>query len=231
MDIGHIEAIAIRSLPGAAPHPAACAEALPGHGLRGDLHADPLSPRQVLLADAGAYRDLALPPHALRENLLVNIDTARLRSGTVLQFGADVRLRLMFQCEACGRLDAIRSGLARALGERRGMLARVLAGGILRPGDRVHDLGPLLPPWSDDWRLRVRQVLDVLPPGTVIEYKYLAHLAGVASTYCRAFPRMLKGLGAAYADKAVPAQSPLDKPRWRGAGLFDDAASLRIPAS
>lgn len=229
MDIGHIEAIALRSLAGAAPHPVAYAEAVPAHGLEGDLHADPLSPRQVLIADAGAYRDLALAPHALRENILVNIDTARLRSGTILQFGADVRLRLMFQCEACGRLDAIRPGLARAVGGRRGMLARVLAGGVLRPGDRVRDLGCLLPAWSDDWRLRVRQVLDAVPPGTVIEYKHLAHLAGVATTYCRAFPRMLKGLGPGYAAKAVSAQAAPDRPRWRGAGLFDDAAPSHLP--
>jgi hypothetical protein len=184
------------------------------------MHTDPLSPRQLLLAGAGVYAALALAPHALRENLLLDIDTASLRSGTVLQIGSDAQLRLMFQCEACGQLELERPGLARVLGPRRGMLARVQAGGTIRVGDAVRDLGPLLPAWPDDWRLRVPRVLDAVPPGAVLTYAQLARLAGIQSSYCRALPAMLRKLGPAYAGKAVAQGAPPSLPRWQGDGLF-----------
>lgn len=228
MDIGTLRAVNLRATRRAPPRRVDCADAVAQRGLFGDAHADRFSPRQVLIADAGVYADLALPPHALRENLLVDIDTAPLASGTVLQIGDAVLLRLMFQCEACCNLDAFRPGLARMLGNRRGMLARVVSGGTLRAGDRIRDLGPLLPAWPDDWHARVTMVLDALPEGMVIEYRELARLAGVQSTYCRAFPRMLRKLGPAYAGLAVAAGDPGPAPRWKGDGLFDHAPLLRL---
>lgn len=199
------------------------ARAIAGLGFADDRHAQTESPRQLLLVDAAAYEDFSLPPHALRENLLVDFGTAALASGTVLQIGGEVQLRLMFQCEACGQLDALRPGLARSIGARRGMLARVLSGGLVRCGDHVRDLGVLRPAWPDDWRERVRRVLDAVPPDSVIEYRHLARLAGIQSSYCRAFPRLIASLGAGYAAKAVSAQSPSPLPRWQGEGLFDCA--------
>ena len=193
-----------------------------GAGIDNDIHADPLSPRQLLLASAQAYDTFSLDPHALRENVLVDFDTSLLASGAVLEIGDEVRLRLMFQCEACGQLDTQRRGLSGELGERRGMLARVLAGGVIRRGDRIQDLGVLQTPWPDDWRERIAQVLDAVPAGFVIEYRHLARLAGVQSSYCRAFPRMLRSLGAHCADKAVSSQSTSQLPRWEGHGLFHD---------
>lgn len=192
-----------------------------GAGILDDVHADPFSPRQLLLAGTAVYEELALPPHSLRENLLLDLDTSRLASGTVLQVGDQVRLRMMFQCEACGQLDTVQPRLAQRIGNRRGMLARVLAGGVIHVGDPVCDLGVLAPAWHEDWRERVRAVLDATPEGSVIEYRHLARLAGIQSSYCRAFPRLVAKLGPGYAAKAVSAQSAVALPRWEGAGLFD----------
>lgn len=219
--IGTITALAIRPARQSPPLRVEAAHALAGLGLGGDVHADARSPRQVLVASAAVYDDHALPAHALRENLLVDLDTTRLVSGTVLQIGREVTLRLMFQCESCGQLDLQRPGLARALAGRRGMLARVVTGGTLRPGDRIRDLGQALPHWSDDWRARVRHILDALPDGAVVEYGLLARLAGVQPSYCRAFPGMLAKLGPAYARRAVPMRAPAAAVRWDGGGLFD----------
>ena len=97
----------------------------------------------------------------------------------------------------------------------------MLRGGVIRHGDAVRELGVLHPPWSDDWRERVQRVLDAVPSGMVIEYRQLAHLAGIQSSYCRAFPRLLARLGADYTRKAVTAQSSHSAARWDGAKLFD----------
>jgi len=228
MQIGTLQALTLRTTRHSPPRQVECADAVAARGLLGDAHADRYSPRQLLLADAGVYRDLALPAHALRENLLVDIDTAALASGMVLQVGNDVLLRLMFQCEACGNLDAFRPGLSRLLDDRRGMLARVLSGGTLRPGDAIRDLRLSLPAWSDDWHERVLMVLDALPLDAVIEYRDLARLAGVQSSYCRAFPRMIRNLGPDYAGRAVAANDSSTAPRWKGDGLFDHAPILHL---
>jgi hypothetical protein len=198
-------------------------DAIAGTGLAGNRHANPLSPRQVLLASASAYADFALPPHALGENLLVDADTAALASGTVLQVGEKVLLRLMFQCEACGHLDAFQAGLSGRIGRRRGILARVLAGGAIRPDDRILGLGRMLPAWDDDWRARVARVLQAVPDGMVVSYAQLALLAGVQPVYCRAFPRLVAKLGPHYAGKALSAQVAAERRCWDGQGLFGDA--------
>ena len=222
MNIGYVRALAIRP-PGSSRSIALDAVRALDGGIEGDRHADPLSPRQVLLASAAVYADLALPPYTLGENLLVDLDASLLVSGTVLQVGDAVRLRLMFQCEACGHLDAYQAGVSGRIGRRRGVLARVLAGGVMRPGDRIRELGCTLPAWDDDWRARVAQVLRAMPDGMVLSYARLARLAGVQSSYCRAFPRLVKSLG--HEGKAVSNQAAAELRCWQGEGLFDDDGS------
>ena len=220
MDIGSVVALASRKLRSAPPASFERLVVRAGVGIDGDIHADAFSPRQLLLAGADAYAAFALPPHALRENLLIDADTAQLASGTVLQIGSEVRLRMMFQCEACGQLDTVEPGLAARIGTSRGMLARVVTGGPIQRGDPVRQLGVFWPEWSNDWRQRVLRVLDALPANAVIEYRQLARLAGIQSSYCRAFPRMIERLGERYVDKAVASNSPVARVRWQGDGLF-----------
>jgi hypothetical protein len=216
-----IVALSIRTDGAPAPLRVDSMRLIAGSGAEGDRHLDPLSPRQLLLASRADYAALALPPQALRENLLLDHDIDGLPSGTVLQFGAGTKVRLMFACEACGRLDLHGERLAARIGAKRGVLARVVEGGVIRPGDPVRNLGQRFAPWPDDWRPRIAQVLDAVPPGAVIDYALLARLAGIQSSYCRAFPRLLRAMGAAYAHKAVAARTLTSQPRWTGAGLFD----------
>lgn len=227
-----IEALSI--YPAGAPAPARVdsMRLLAGSGAEGDRHLDPLSPRQLLLASRASYAALALAPQALRENLLLDDDIEHLPSGTVLQIGAEAKVRLMFACEACARLDLHGARLAARIGALRGILARVVEGGVIRPGDPVRDLGQGYAPWPDDWRLRIAQVLDAVPPGAVVDYAQLARLAGIQSSYCRAFPRVLRAMNAAYAQMAVAARTVTSQPRWMGAGLFDrDALPPSRPGS
>jgi MOSC domain-containing protein YiiM len=216
-----VVALALRAPQAPAPLPVDSAQAIAGHGLLGDRHADPRSPRQLLLAGTPAYEGLGLPPGLLRENLLLDIDTASLASGMLLRVGAQTVLRLSFQCEACAYLAARLGGSTRALRRQRGMLARVESGGVIRAGDPVTILEESRPALPEDWRERVALVLAAVPPGCVIGYADLARVAGIQSSYCRAFPRLLAKLGPALAARAVPAGSPDARPRWLGAGFFD----------
>lgn len=202
-----------------------------GVGIDGDRHRDPASPRQLLLASSATYAGFNLAPHALRENLLLDTPIDALPSGTVLQIGDEVQVRLMFACEACGRLDLHGANVAARIGARRGVLARVVQGGAIRTGDTVRDLGPLLPAWSDDWHERVAQVIDAIPPDTVIDYALLARLAGIQSTYCRAFPRFLASLGPVYASRAIAARAVSAMTRWDGGGLFEDTGPKQASAA
>jgi hypothetical protein len=224
-EVGCVSAVSIRSARDVAPVCVNEARLIAGIGMEGDMHADPLSLRQLLIAGVAAYSDLQLPQHTLRENLLVTFDTSGLRSGALLRVGSEAMLWLTFQCEACGHLNNHKSDLSKAIGGQRGMLARVIRGGVIRPGDAVVNLGPLLPPWSDDWRDRVHKVLDSVPRNMVVEYKQLARLSGVPSSYCRVFPRVIRDLGTAYVRKAVPKLGMLGKARWDGAELFNHHAT------
>jgi MOSC domain-containing protein YiiM len=219
--MGQVLQLSVRPARALASREVPAATAVAHWGLSGDIHADALSPRQVLLAGAPAYARLGLAPHALDENLLLDIDTSALPSGALLRVGGQVVLWLSFQCEPCGRLDRQRSGLSRDIGLQRGMLARVLAGGHIRPGDAVVLLDGT-PPWSmpeaDDWRRRVARVLDAVPDGHVIEFRQLARLSGVAPGYCRVFPRVARELGLSH--KAVAMSARPELPRWTGSGYF-----------
>jgi len=191
-----------------------------GAGLAGDMHADPLSPRQVLLASAGAYSRLALPPGALGENLLLDLDTSALASGALLALGPQAVLAVSFQCEACGYLDLQSPGLARRIGTQRGVLARVLRGGTITEGNAVRLLPGSGQQWPEDWRERVRMVLQRMPEGLVLEYALLARLAGVQTSYCRVMPRIVREAG--LEGKAVAKGAQPEAARWDGKGLFED---------
>lgn len=217
--LGRIVGMTVRGGRAAAPHSVAVAHAVAGFGFESDMHADALSPRQLLLAGAPAYRRHDLAPGTLRENVLLDVDTAALAPGTLLRLGGAVVVRLMFHCEACGYLDARRPGLARTIGRERGVLARVIRGGAVRAGDSVVRLDATEPPWPDDWRDRVAQILAQVPEGMVLEYRQLARLAGIQAVYCRALPALARKLG--FGDRAVAQHALPGLPRWTGNGVFD----------
>lgn len=205
--------------------------AVDGMGLQGDKHANPLSPRQLLLAGTDVYRDLALSPMTLRENLLVNFSTAGLESSSLLKVGRDVVLWLTFQCEACGHLEHRHPGIVRSIGKRRGMLARVLRGGVILPGDAVSCAPSRIARISDRWQDRIAGVLQRVPSGRRVEFRQLAQLAGVPKAYCRVFPKILSQLPTSVACKAQAGSVADVGQRWTGAELFDVSTSVGGTAS
>lgn len=164
-----------------------------GLGIRGDANASEPSPRQVLLVDSAVYADLSLPNGALRENLLVSgLEAGQLESGQVLVSSRGVELRLMMPCEPCKKLNAVRKGLAGKVAERRGILARVLQGGIIKKGDQFTPLERRLPAFPDEPYDRILFVVKRIPEGKVSTFTHLAATSGLPAGYVRVIPGILK---------------------------------------
>ncbi|HXM92554.1 MAG TPA: MOSC domain-containing protein, partial [Candidatus Dormibacteraeota bacterium] len=65
----------------------------------------------------------------------------------------EVRLQVGEICHPCDQLEKVRPGLRREMRGRRGMLCRVLEGGMIRRGDTIEKvLPPASVPSSEDSR-------------------------------------------------------------------------------
>lgn len=116
------------------------ARLLADFGLAGCAHAKPGIGRQVLLVDRETLEAMELAPGILRENITTDgLDVNSLPIGQHLRVG-DARLEVTMACTPCNQMERIRPGLRRELWGRRGMLCRVLEGGIIRPGDSIEKL-------------------------------------------------------------------------------------------
>jgi len=112
-------------------------------GLEGCAHARPGGgPRQVLLVDRETLEAMELQPGIVRENITTDgIDVNSLAQNQELHIG-EVRLQVSEICHPCDQLEKIRPGLRREMRGRRGMLCRVLEGGMIRRGDAIEKVAP-----------------------------------------------------------------------------------------
>jgi len=113
------------------------ARAVENSGLEGCAHARPGGKRQILLIDVETLRSMNLEPGIIRENITTQgLDVKGLQVGQKLRAGRAL-LEVSAVCEPCELMEAIRPGLQQALLGRRGMLCRVLCGGMMQPGDAI----------------------------------------------------------------------------------------------
>jgi MOSC domain-containing protein YiiM len=111
-----------------------------GVGFEGCAHARPGSSRQVLLVDRETLEAMDLRPGIIRENITTDgLNVNGLPIGQQLRIG-DARLEVSAVCTPCDQMERIRPGLRKELWGRRGMLCRVLEGGLIRPGDPIEKL-------------------------------------------------------------------------------------------
>jgi MOSC domain-containing protein YiiM len=109
-------------------------------GIEGCAHARPGGKRQVLLVDRETLEAMDLRPGIIRENITTDgLNVNSLLMGQQLRIGG-ARLEVSAICTPCDQMEAIRPGLRKELWGRRGMLCRVLAGGIIRRGDSIEKL-------------------------------------------------------------------------------------------
>jgi len=114
------------------------ANVIEGLGIEGDKHASAASKRQVLLADKEALDAVGVLPGTIKENVTVEgVDVMRLPSGSLVRLGRSVVLEITAVCEPCFRMDEIRDGLKQELEGKRGMVSRVVRGGIINVGDPI----------------------------------------------------------------------------------------------
>jgi len=117
------------------------AQMLADFGLEGCAHARAGSDRQVLLVDRETLDAMELQPGILRENITTNgLKVNSLQVGQRLRMG-EALLEVTLVCPPCNQMERVRPGLRKELWGRRGMLCRVLEGGILRAGDPIEKLG------------------------------------------------------------------------------------------
>ena len=109
-------------------------------GFEGCAHAQPGGKRQVLLVDRETLEAMDLLPGMIRENVTTDgLNVNSLPLGQQLRIG-QARLEVSMICTPCDQMERIRPGLRKELWGRRGMLCRVLEGGIVRPGDSIEKL-------------------------------------------------------------------------------------------
>jgi MOSC domain-containing protein YiiM len=109
-------------------------------GFDGCAHARIGSKRQVLLVDRETLEAMDLQPGTLRENITTDgLNVNSLPIGQLLRAG-EARLEVTAVCTPCDQMEAIRPGLRKELWGRRGMLCRVLEGGVIRRGDSIEKL-------------------------------------------------------------------------------------------
>jgi MOSC domain-containing protein YiiM len=110
------------------------------HGFEGCAHAQQGGKRQVLLVDRETLEAMDLRPGIIRENITtdgLNVDS--LAIGQQLRIG-EACMEVSAVCAPCDLMEKIRPGLRKELWGRRGMLCRVLEGGVVRRGDPIEKL-------------------------------------------------------------------------------------------
>lgn len=113
-------------------------------GLEGCAHARPGGSRQVLLVDRETLEAMDLQPGVIRENITTDgINVNSLALGQELRIG-EIMLRVSAVCHPCDQLEKVRAGLRREMRGRRGMLCRVIKGGMIRRGDAIEKVMPAL---------------------------------------------------------------------------------------
>ena len=116
------------------------AKVLKDSGLEGCAHAKRHGNRQLLLVDTETLELMNLRPGIIRENVTTEgLNVNGLAIGQQLQLG-EAKLEVSAICNPCSKIEKLRPGLRKEMRGRRGMLCRVVEGGIVRLGDAIEKL-------------------------------------------------------------------------------------------
>jgi len=106
-------------------------------GIEGDRCAREGRNGQILIMPAEVLDRLEIFPGDVRENLTTRgIEIMKLQPGARIRVGAAL-LEVVKPATPCERMDEVRYGLREELAGQRGMLCRIISGGVVKVGDRV----------------------------------------------------------------------------------------------
>jgi MOSC domain-containing protein YiiM len=139
--VAHASAIWISPGRGEPMEPRETATAVAGHGLDGCEHARPSTKRHVLFASAEHLRAVGVEPGTIKENFTVEgTDVEAWPVGQRVRVGESL-FEVTMVCDPCSKMDEIRPGLQAELEGRRGVLAQIVEGGTVAPGDAIELVG------------------------------------------------------------------------------------------
>jgi len=186
------EHLFVKTRPGKPTTAAESVSLTAGFGIEGDINAHRLSPRQILVTVASELEDLALPPGALRENLVIATDTPEhFQPGSALTGASGVEIRLTMHCEPCQQLLPLVGDLAGMIG-RRGILGVVVGGGPLRRGDMLELIPGRYAALSESVYQKFLDFVPTIPRGRVVRYSDVALAIGADNSFVRAIPGYIK---------------------------------------
>lgn len=161
-------------------------------GIIGDIHANPLNPRHVLIIDKSILDFYQLQPGALKENITTqNIDLSKIESGTLIKIGS-TKIRINFDCEPCGFVESLQQGLMQKIEGNRGILGYVLEGGTVKIGDSIEILKTSYERIPYKIPERFVWMMEKVPYGKVITYRSIIESLGLFSAYYRVIPTYIK---------------------------------------
>ena len=159
-----------------------------GYGIEGDINADVISPRQVLIVSSEDLSQLSIPPGALRENIVLdNVSSKIFRPGALITFPSGAAIRLTFYCEPCKRIVHLVDSL-KDVQEKRGILGVVVHTGAIEIDDVVEITPNYFSALSEKPYERFLEFSLKIPRGKVVTYKQVIKGIGVDNSYFRAIP-------------------------------------------
>jgi MOSC domain-containing protein YiiM len=138
MPQGSISNIHIARVKGTPSDPVPEVTAIAGMGIEGSHSCYEGNIRQVLFMDVKTLDYLELTPGQIKENITTSgVDMSQARPSKVFSIDDAVKMEIIADCEACGKMEEMRPGLWDKLNGRRCMLAMVINGGTLKVGDCI----------------------------------------------------------------------------------------------
>ncbi|MET0858735.1 MAG: MGMT family protein [Telluria sp.] len=161
-------------------------------GIDGDVHANRLSPRQILITLHSELDALALAPGVLFENMVVSMaDAAHFKPGAAIVTDGGVEIRLTMFCEPCKRIAPVVPNLG-AVVNRRGVLGTIVRGGEIRRGDAVAVIAARYAALPESPAQKFRDFVSTIPAGKVVRYLDVAIAMGVDQSFIRALPGYIR---------------------------------------
>ena len=142
---GYIEAIGTSTEKGTIKLPVEKAVVVEGHGLQGDAHAGNWHRQVSLLAGESIDRLKKKMPElqqgAFAENIITRgVDLSSVGIGTMIRIGDDLELKVTQIGKECHEGCVIKQKTGECIMPTEGIFAKVIQGGIIKPGDHIEIL-------------------------------------------------------------------------------------------